>query len=240
MSWRDFLTYFRYFLAAVRQQCKYYRIYEVARDGTVRRLEDSELVWGWERNNPDVETQLVFKQLIGLLNFAISYPETAVVVGLPVDVRVKVRDPDNGNVLVNDHRGELALFVCAATESDSDGTEVDIGANDSQVERILAQRTDQDGVFSMPYTPPTVGGFHMMMRFNGFPLQDRVYKLHVVKKKKLIHRARGFSSSVSLLKRGDSKSGGDMSKDKGKNLDDKNSMRGDKAGNKRQSWYLKR
>ena len=168
-------------LPAVRQQCKYYRIYEVARDGTVRRLEENEFVWAWERNNPDVETQLVFKQLIGLLNFAIGYPETSVQVGQPVEVRVKVRDPDSGNQLVNNHRGELALFVCPAGDGDDD--DVDEGMDGEQVVKVLAQRAEQDGVFSMNYTPPEAGYFQMMMRFNGFPLQDRVYRLHAVTKR---------------------------------------------------------
>jgi len=169
----------------------------VARDGTVRRLEENEFVWGWERNNPDVETQLVFKQLIGLLNFAIGYPETSVLVGQPVEVRVKVRDPDSGNQLVNNHRGELALFVCPASEGDDDGDSEE-GMDEEQVVKVLAQKAEQDGVFSMHFTPPDAGCFQMMM--HGFPLQDRVYKLHVVTKKK----TKGLPFGKPKIKRHDS------------------------------------
>ena len=180
----------------------------------MRRLEENEFVWAWERNNPDVETQLVFKQLIGLLNFAIGYPETAVQVGQPVEVRVKVRDPDSGNQLVNNHRGELALFVCPGTEGDDEDDE---GMEGDGVVKVLAQKAEQDGVFAMTYTPPEAGYFHMMMRFNGFPLQDRVYKLQVVtksnKKKSLFGKPK--------MKRHDS-SAGQKEKDSKK---------------KRESWY---
>lgn len=182
----------------------------------MRRLEENELVWGWERNNPDVETQLVFKQLIGLLNFAISYPETSVMVSQPVEIRVKVRDPDSGNQLVNNHRGELALFVSTAVESEEDG-DGDVPMNEQQVEKILAQKSDQDGVFSMTYTPQSTGVYHMMMRFNGFPLQDRVYRLQVTNKKKKIRKFPKIKKGESMEKQvADSKKG------------------------KRQSWYMKR
>lgn len=194
---------------AVRQQCKYYRIYEVVTStGTVRRLEENEFVWAWERNNPG-ETQLVFKQLIGLLNFAIGYPETSVQVGQPVEVRVKVRDPDRGNQLVNNHRGELALFVCPAGEG-ADEEDLDEGMDDL-LTKVIAEKVEQDGVFAMNFTPPEAGYFHMMMKFNGFPLQDRVYKLHVVTKNA---KKKGLFGKPSL-KRHDSAAGDSKGKKEG-------------------------
>jgi hypothetical protein len=221
---------------AVRQQCKYYRVYEVARDGTVRRLEENELVWGWERNNPDVETQLVFKQLIGLLNFAISYPETSVVVNQPVEIRVKVRDPDSGNQLVNNHRGELALFVSPGAETEDDN-DADVVMNEQQVEKILAQKSDQDGVFSMSYTPPSIGVYHMMMRFNGFPLQDRVYRLHVSSKKKKIRKFPKILKTEST-----DKLGGEVKKEKDPKEKEKDKEKEKENPNKkvRSSWYMKK
>ena len=186
----------------------------------MRRLEENEFVWAWERNNPDVETQLVFKQLIGLLNFAICYPETSVLVAHPVEIRVKVRDPDSGNQLVNNHRGELALFVCPAGEDTGESGDAEDTMDDEKLQKILAQKAEQDGVFSMTFTPPDPGYYHMMMRFNGFPLQDRAYKLHVVKKKKKV----GFIGKKKTV------------------LHKQESSEGVNRGgeNKRKSWYMKR
>ncbi len=71
-----------------------------------RRLLRSEPVWPWRHEvgkkyiNPNgIETILVFKKLMGHLDFFIKYPKRGVT-GEVLSISMKIRDPANGNSLV--------------------------------------------------------------------------------------------------------------------------------------------
>ena len=112
--------------------------------------------------------------MVGSLNFAICYPETPVEVFQYVDIRVKIRDPDNKNQLITEIYGDLILNVYSIKEN-GDSPIYD----DDKSMKIQVQKAEQEGIFLANFIPNEPGIYHMMMTFNGLSLQDHMYTLQV-------------------------------------------------------------